>query len=103
MMVHEFTERTGYEPTMEEYHYIEESYYDFNGNKDAFCAQWKADKETGRWDTELKLRKSLDEQKEAMEAKIEELEENLAWYREQFNKLKNYQSKMRRIESIINE
>lgn len=103
MMIHEFAQRTGYQPTTEEYHYIEESYYDFSGDKDAFCAQWKLDKEDGHWDTELKLRKTRDEQAERMEAQIEGLMENLAWYKEQYKKLKNYESKMRRIESIINE
>ena len=39
MMMNEFTERTGYKPSSEEYHFIEESYYDFPGGKDAFCKQ----------------------------------------------------------------
>ncbi|MBR3503774.1 MAG: hypothetical protein IKO07_05970 [Clostridia bacterium] len=37
MMMSEFTERTGIEPTMEEYHVIEEMYYEFDGDKNAFC------------------------------------------------------------------
>lgn len=37
MMISEFIERTGFEPTASEYVKIEESYYDFNGNKDEFC------------------------------------------------------------------
>lgn len=37
MMMAEFIERTGFEPTYEEYQKIEEAYYDFNGSKDAFC------------------------------------------------------------------
>lgn len=41
MMMSEFTERTGFEPTAEEYAEIEEAYYSFNGNKDAFCKHWK--------------------------------------------------------------
>lgn len=37
MMISEFIERTGFEPTASEYVKIEEAYYDFNGNKDEFC------------------------------------------------------------------
>lgn len=37
MLLQEFVIRTGFEPTSEEYAEIEEAYYSFNGNKDAFC------------------------------------------------------------------
>ena len=37
MMMSEFIDRTGFEPTASEYAKIEEAYYDFNGNKDEFC------------------------------------------------------------------
>lgn len=37
MMMSEFIDRTGFEPTAKEYAKIEEAYYDFNGNKDEFC------------------------------------------------------------------
>lgn len=37
MMMTEFVERTGFQPTTEEYAKIEEAYYDFDGDKDAFC------------------------------------------------------------------
>lgn len=37
MMMSEFIDRTGFEPTYEEYRKIEEAYYEFNGDKDAFC------------------------------------------------------------------
>lgn len=37
MMMNEFVERTGFQPTTEEYTKIEEAYYDFDGDKDAFC------------------------------------------------------------------
>ena len=40
MLVSEFIDRTGYRPTAEEYADIEEAYYVFNGNKDAFCRAW---------------------------------------------------------------
>lgn len=41
MMRSEFIERTKFEPTADEYTEIEEEYYGFNGDKDAFCKQWK--------------------------------------------------------------
>lgn len=37
MMISEFIERTGFEPTADEYAKIEEAYYNFDGDKDAFC------------------------------------------------------------------
>ncbi len=37
MMMSEFIERTGFAPTYEEFQRIEESYYNFDGDKDAFC------------------------------------------------------------------
>lgn len=37
MMMSEFIDRTGFTPTYEEYQKIEEAYYSFEGNKDAFC------------------------------------------------------------------
>lgn len=40
MMMSEFIERTGFEPSAEEYENIEEQYYNFDGDKDAFCANW---------------------------------------------------------------
>lgn len=43
MMISEFIERTGFEPSAEEYAEIEEAYYSFDGNKDAFCKAWVED------------------------------------------------------------
>lgn len=37
MMMSEFIERTGFEPTADEYAKIEEAYYNFDGDKNAFC------------------------------------------------------------------
>lgn len=37
MTIKEFTERTGFYPTYEHYKFIEKSYMDFDGDKDAFC------------------------------------------------------------------
>ncbi len=43
MMMQEFTKRTGFEPTVSEYAEIEEAYYAFDGDKDAFCKHWMED------------------------------------------------------------
>ena len=43
MMISEFIERTGFEPTAEEYEQIEDAYYHFDGDKDAFCERWLSD------------------------------------------------------------
>lgn len=37
MMISEFIERTGFEPTADEYAKIEEACYNFDGDKNAFC------------------------------------------------------------------
>ena len=40
MLYTEFVERTGVSVDAQEYAAIEESYYNFDGNKDQFCAWW---------------------------------------------------------------
>lgn len=40
MLVQEFIDRTGYKPSAEEYAEIEQAYYVFKGDKDAFCRAW---------------------------------------------------------------
>lgn len=46
MMMSEFIERTGFQPMSQEYAKIEEAYYNFDGDKDAFCRAFvKADGE----------------------------------------------------------
>ena len=40
MMMSEFIKRTKFEPTCEEYDAIEQEYYNFPGDKDAFCRKW---------------------------------------------------------------
>lgn len=42
MMIHEFTARTGYTPTFEEYREIERQYHECEDDKDTFCANWVA-------------------------------------------------------------
>lgn len=40
MLLSEFIERTGVNPSAEEYARIEAEYYEFDGDKDAFCRAW---------------------------------------------------------------
>lgn len=46
MLVSEFTDRVGYEPTPAEYAQIEREYMEFDGDKDAFCRRWKRENPT---------------------------------------------------------
>lgn len=41
MLLSEFTERTGYQPTQEEYEEIEREYMHSSSDKDEFCRMWK--------------------------------------------------------------
>lgn len=41
MLIQEFEQRTGFFPTLQQYAVIEQAYYDFDGEKDAFCAAFK--------------------------------------------------------------
>ena len=109
MMMSEFIERTGYEPTYEEYNYIEESYYEFPGNKDEFCKQWKKDKKDGHWARELALMMAADQMKAEYEKKLAEQEDNLVFYRKQMGKYRKLveeheeaMNKLERIQRILN-
>lgn len=109
MMMKEFTERTGYEPTIEEYGFIEESYYDFDGNKDEFCKAWMKDKKDGHWDHELKLRMKIEEMEKANREKIEEMEETIKFYQPYFDRSRQFakqleeaNGKLERLERVFN-
>ena len=108
MMMSEFIERTGYQPSHEEYSHIEESYYHFDGDKDAFCKQWKKDFKDGHWARELSFRKSAEQMQAEYLAKIEEQEENLKFYRAQFDEsikvrkeLEEAREKLARLERAV--
>lgn len=85
MMMKEFIDRTGFEPTAEEYEAIEEQYYIFNGNKDDFCTAWV--KEGGirrlthqRAEKIAELEKQIEKERNAYrekQAEIEKLREQL--------------------------
>lgn len=102
MMIQEFIELTKYTPTAEEYHYIEESYYEADTVlKSEFCKQWLKDKKSGKWDMEYKFRKLLDQQKAEYEAKLKEQEENLEFYRVEFKKGYEARMKLKEIQNIL--
>ena len=44
MMIEEFTARTGYKPTPDEYAKIERDYSAFDGDKQEFCDAWALNK-----------------------------------------------------------
>lgn len=68
MMMSEFIERTGFQPTASEYVKIEEAYYDFDGDKDAFC---KAFANNGG---ELKIYKARAEEIARLNSQLLEIE-----------------------------
>ena len=86
MMIHEFTARTGYEPSFEEYRFIEESYYEFDGQKDEFCKWFKKAQKSGEWEKELRLRKKIADMEESHKEEMNEKEETLEFYRPYFDR-----------------
>ena len=102
MMIQEFTEITKYTPTAEEYHYIEESYYEADTVlKSEFCKQWLKDKKSGKWDMEYKLRRRIDEQKTEYEEQLRQKEEDLSFYRTQFKIGMEARNKLKEIQNIL--
>lgn len=97
MMICEFIERTGYEPEYSEYRLIEESYYEFDGNKDEFCKWWKKAQKSGEWAKEMRLRKQLEEQKTRYEALLREKEETLEFFRPYFQRARDAEQTLRNI------
>ena len=68
MMMSEFVERTGFQPTADEYEQIKSAYYNFDGDKDAFC---KAFVEQGG---ELKIYKARAEEIARLRSQMLEIE-----------------------------
>lgn len=95
MLMSEFVERTGYQPSNEEYAHIEESYYTFPGDKDEFCAQWKKDYKDGHWERELTLRRRMAVMQAEYLKKIKAQEESLKFYQQE---LEQAQDKLARLE-----
>lgn len=95
MMISEFIERTGFEPTAEEYAKIEEAYYDFDGDKNAFCKAFvenggelkvykaRAEKIAGLrsllLETEKQLKKDVADRDRRIDQLTAELDRELEW------------------------
>lgn len=103
MMYEEFYDRTKAKVTAKEYYYIEESYYEFDGNKDEFCKQWLKDVKSGKWALEYRLRKALDEQKVEYERQLKEKEENLEFYRPYFERARQAELKLNNIANSLDD
>lgn len=74
MMKSEFIERTGFEPTAEEYEVIEEEYMGCDIDKDQFCKEWKKNGGIQRLSRQRARR-------------IEELEEKIAGMEREYNRM----------------
>lgn len=94
-MMKEFIERTGFEPTAEEYEKIKEAYYNFDGDKDDFCKAFAAGggekqicsnraQEIERlrsllMETEKKFKKDIEYRDRCIEQLTDELDRELEW------------------------
>lgn len=83
MMISEFIERTGFEPTAEEYLEIEEKYCNFDGDRDAFCRAFvQAGGEKKIYQARAaeiqRLRRQIEEMDKAAEKVSEKYEQRLA-------------------------
>lgn len=105
MMMSEFIERTGFEPTAEEYAEIEAEYIGCDIDKDQFCKQWKKNGGIQRLsrqrvrrikeledkvamqnkqhdEMDISYRKSFNNMHDAYEEEVAELKEKIAVYEE---------------------
>lgn len=83
MMISEFIERTGFEPTAEEYEIIEEEYMGGADDKDTFCKNWKKNGGVQRLTRARKTRI------ENLESHVDVLEREKEYIINERNKLRN--------------
>lgn len=78
MLLSEFVEMTGFEPTADDYERIEQEYYNFNGDKRGFCSNWLEAHGVQKLycDTARKLEASQ-ARVELLEGEVERLKEEL--------------------------
>lgn len=95
MMMSEFIERTGFEPTADEYAKIEEAYYNFDGDKNAFCKAFVDGRGVSRicraraeeiarlrsvmLETEKQFKKDVDDRDRRIDQLTAELDMELEW------------------------
>ena len=96
MMRSEFIERTGFDPTADEYAEIEQQYMDSDMDKDKWCAKWKRDGGIVKYTNQRKhaisdLSYKLDESNRKLE-KLEQAREYdvkvMSEYKDEINLLK---------------
>ena len=80
MMKQEFIQRTGYQPTDQEYEEIERLYMATDDDKDTFCMKWKrANRELVAW--QKRVAKSINATIEKLYERREEIVNSLRWRR----------------------
>lgn len=99
-MKSEFIERTGFEPTADEYEEIEREYMGTDADKDVFCKQWK---KTGGAERLMRIRARRIEELEAQVAMKDKLfEERTAADAKRYHELfDNDRKKMLNMEETI--
>lgn len=88
MNIKEFTERTGFYPTYEHYKFIEKSYMDFDGDKDAFCKAYKANENGLAEKIAREVERYIEDQTELGMHEHDAMEERLNAQQEEIEKLK---------------
>lgn len=88
MNIKEFTERTGFYPTYEHYKFIEKSYMDFDGDKDAFCKAYKANENGLAEKIAREVERFIEEQTELGMHEHDAMEERLNAQQKEIEKLK---------------
>ena len=88
MTIKEFTERTGFYPTYEHYKFIEKSYMDFDGDKDAFCKAYKANENGLAEKITREVERFVEDQTELGMHEHDAMEERLNAQQKEIEKLK---------------
>lgn len=88
MNIKEFTERTGFYPTYEHYKFIEKSYMDFDGDKDAFCKAYKANENGLAEKIAREVERYIEDQTELGMHEHDAMEERLNAQQKEIEKLK---------------
>lgn len=88
MTIKEFTERTGFYPTYEHYKFIEKSYMDFDGDKDAFCKAFRENTDGIAEKITREVERFIEEQTELGMHEHDAMEERLNAQQEEIEKLK---------------
>ena len=88
MNIKEFAERTGFYPTYEHYKFIEKSYMDFDGDKDAFCKVYKSNENGLAEKIAREVERYIEDQTELGMHEHDAMEERLNAQQKEIEKLK---------------